>query len=104
MIARLPSPITPAICNTSRSVILRKTIAFLLFLIGYERGRRLKIWGRATVIDDGPALFKRVRDPDYPGKAERVIRIMVEAWDLNCRQHFPKLVRAQGAQAQPHSP
>jgi len=76
----------------------------LLFLIDYERGRRLKIWGRATVIDDDPALFKRVRDPDYPGKVERVIRIMVEAWDLNCRQHFPKLVRAQGAQAQPHSP
>jgi len=76
----------------------------LLFLIDYERGRRLKIWGRASVIDEDPALFERVRDPDYAAKVERVVRITVEAWDLNCRQHFPKLIRAQGAQARPHGP
>lgn len=70
----------------------------VLFLIDYERGRRLKIWGRATVVEDDPALLERVRDPDYPAAAESVIRIAVEAWDLNCRQHFPKLVRAA-----PHS-
>lgn len=67
----------------------------MLFLIDYERGRRLKIWGRATVIDDDPALFARVVEPTYPAKVERVIRIDVQAWDLNCRQHFPKLVRAK---------
>lgn len=68
----------------------------LLFLIDYERGRRLKIWGRATVIDDDPALFARVSDPNYPARVERVIRIDVLAWDLNCRQHFPNLVREGG--------
>lgn len=67
----------------------------MLFLIDYERGRRLKIWGRATVIDDDPAWFRRVGNPDYPAQVERVIRIGVEAWDLNCRQHFPKLYRAR---------
>jgi predicted pyridoxine 5'-phosphate oxidase superfamily flavin-nucleotide-binding protein len=67
----------------------------ILFLIDYERGRRLKIWGRATVIDDDPALLARVSDPHYPTKVERVIRIDVLAWDLNCRQHFPKLLRAR---------
>jgi predicted pyridoxine 5'-phosphate oxidase superfamily flavin-nucleotide-binding protein len=67
----------------------------MLFLIDYERGRRLKIWGRASVIDDDPALFRRVSDADYPAQVERVIRIDVEAWDLNCRQHLPKLVRAK---------
>jgi uncharacterized protein len=67
----------------------------MLFLIDYERGRRLKIWGRAAVVDDDPALFRRVSDPDYPAHVERVIRIAVEAWDLNCRQHFPKLYRAR---------
>lgn len=67
----------------------------MLFLIDYERGRRLKIWGRATVIDNDPALFQRVSDADYPAQAERVIRIAVEAWDLNCRQHFPKLYRVR---------
>ncbi|HTV37061.1 MAG TPA: pyridoxamine 5'-phosphate oxidase family protein [Xanthobacteraceae bacterium] len=66
----------------------------MLFLIDYERGRRLKIWGRATIVDDDPVLLQRVSDPDYPAKVERVVRIVVEAWDLNCRQHFPKLVRA----------
>jgi uncharacterized protein len=65
----------------------------MLFLIDYERGRRLKIWGRARIVDDDPALFRRVSDPDYPAHVERVIRVTVEAWDLNCRQHFPKLVR-----------
>ncbi len=66
-----------------------------LFLVDYERGRRLKIWGRGAVIDDEPALIERVRDPAYPAKIERVIRISVEAWDLNCRQHLPKLVPQQ---------
>lgn len=67
----------------------------ILFLIDYERGRRLKIWGRAKIIDDDPALLERVRDPAYPATVERVIRIGVEAWDLNCRQHFPKLARVR---------
>jgi predicted pyridoxine 5'-phosphate oxidase superfamily flavin-nucleotide-binding protein len=64
----------------------------MLFVIDYERGRRLKIWGRAEVVDDDPALLARLSDPDYPARVERVIRIDVLAWDLNCRQHFPKLV------------
>jgi uncharacterized protein len=67
----------------------------MLFLIDYERGRRLKIWGRATAVGDDPALFRRVSDPHYPAQVERAIRIDVEAWDLNCRQHFPKLIRAR---------
>jgi uncharacterized protein len=67
----------------------------MLFLIDYERGLRLKIWGRAAVIDDDPAWFGRVGDPDYPATVERVICVRVEAWDLNCRRHFPDLARAQ---------
>lgn len=35
----------------------------LLFIIDYERGRRLKIWGRARIVDDDPALFRQVSDP-----------------------------------------
>lgn len=66
----------------------------MVFLIDYERGRRLKIWGRAVAVDDDPALLERVRDPDYPAAVDGVIRIAIEAWDLNCRQHFPRLVRA----------
>ncbi len=66
----------------------------LLFIIDYARGRRLKIWGRATVIDHDPALLEKVRDPEYKAAIERIIRIDVLAWDLNCHQHFPKLVHA----------
>ena len=65
----------------------------MLFLIDYQRGRRLKIWGKARVIDDESGLVDLVRDPAYPAKVERAIRIAVEAWDLNCRQHFPTLHR-----------
>jgi predicted pyridoxine 5'-phosphate oxidase superfamily flavin-nucleotide-binding protein len=71
----------------------------LLFLIDYARGRRLKIWGRAEVVDDDPALLARVRDADYAAKVERVIRIQVMAWDLNCRQHFPRLARERTSTA-----
>ena len=65
----------------------------ILFLIDYERGRRLKIWGRGTVIDDDAVLLDRFKDTNYPAKIERVIRVDVMAWDINCGQHFPKLIR-----------
>jgi predicted pyridoxine 5'-phosphate oxidase superfamily flavin-nucleotide-binding protein len=71
----------------------------LLFLIDYERGRRLKLWGRARVVDGVPALLSRVADADYPAKAERAILFDVMAWDLNCRQHVPRLLRVRGATA-----
>lgn len=65
----------------------------MLFIIDYARGRRLKLWGRARV-DGDPALLPRVLDRDYRAQVERAIRFDIEAWDLNCRQHFPPLVRA----------
>jgi predicted pyridoxine 5'-phosphate oxidase superfamily flavin-nucleotide-binding protein len=67
----------------------------LLFLIDYERKRRLKIWGRAAVIDNDPILNQRFSDPDYPAVVERIIRIDLKAWDLNCKQHLPDLIRKE---------
>ena len=64
----------------------------LLLLIDYAQRTRLKIWGRGKVVDDDPALLERVRDPDYPAQAQRVIRMHVEAWDTNCNSHIPRLV------------
>jgi len=66
----------------------------MVFIVDYERGRRLKLWGRATVVDDDKELLAHVVDGDYRARVEAVIRIDVEAWDLNCRQHLPRLVRA----------
>jgi hypothetical protein len=39
-------------------------------------------------------LLGRVCDPDYPATVEGAVQIDVIAWDLNCWQHFPRLVRA----------
>jgi hypothetical protein len=60
-----------------------------LFLMDYATQTRIKVWGTAEVIEDDPALLKRLTDTQYKGKPERVIRFHVEAWDANCRQHIP---------------
>jgi len=63
-----------------------------LLLLDYAAGTRLKIWGHGTVVEDDRALLECVRDPNYPARVERVIRMHVEAWDTNCNSHIPKLV------------
>ncbi len=68
-----------------------------LFLMDYENQARIKIWGRARVVEDDPELLQRPTDPDAGGRAERAILFQVEAWDANCRQHIPHLVPAEDA-------
>ena len=65
-----------------------------LFLVDYAKRRRTKIWGRARVVDDDPALLERLTDPSYDAVVERAIVFRIEAWDTNCRQHIPQLVEA----------
>jgi predicted pyridoxine 5'-phosphate oxidase superfamily flavin-nucleotide-binding protein len=60
-----------------------------LFLMDWAHARRLKIWGRAEIVSD-PALAASVTPDGYPARTERVVRIRIEAWDLNCRQHIPQ--------------
>ena len=59
-----------------------------IFLMDYPNRRRIKIWGRAEFIDDDRALLEKVVDPNYKGVPQRVFRIHVEAWDVNCPQHI----------------
>ncbi|MCA8985567.1 MAG: pyridoxamine 5'-phosphate oxidase family protein [Planctomycetaceae bacterium] len=61
-----------------------------LFLMDYTRSRRVKLWGRARVVEGDPDLLDRLRDPAYPGKVERAILFEIEAWDVNCPQHIHK--------------
>ena len=61
-----------------------------LFLIDYPNRRRIKIWGRAEVVEDDPALLRQLIDADYKARPERVFRFRVEAWDVNCRQHITR--------------
>ena len=60
-----------------------------LFLMDYATQSRIKIWGRAEVIENDPELFTQLTDFQYKGKPEQVIRFHVQAWDANCRQHIP---------------
>ena len=61
-----------------------------IFLMDYARSRRIKLWGKARVVESDPALLDRLRDPTYPGKVERAILFEIEAWDVNCPQHIHK--------------
>ncbi|RIL07723.1 MAG: pyridoxamine 5'-phosphate oxidase [Proteobacteria bacterium] len=67
-----------------------------LFLMDWSARRRIKVWGRARVVDDDPVLLARLSDPSYDAEPERAIVFTIEAWDTNCRQHIPRLVRAAG--------
>jgi uncharacterized protein len=70
-----------------------------LFLIDYERRRRIKIWGRARVVADDAALLARLMPDDYKARPEQVILFTIEAWDANCPQHIPRMVPAGAAAA-----
>src|SRR5262249_19874207 len=59
-----------------------------LFLLDFARRRRIKIWGRARVIEDDPALLARLSDAGYRARPERAILFTVDAWNSNCSQHI----------------
>ncbi len=67
-----------------------------LFLMDYAGRRRIKIWGRARVVEDDPALLDRLVDPGYEARPERAFVFEVEAWDVNCPQHItPRYTEAE---------
>lgn len=59
-----------------------------IFLMDYANSQRVKLWGKARVIEGDAALETQLQDANYPGKVERVILFTVEAWDVNCSQHI----------------
>jgi predicted pyridoxine 5'-phosphate oxidase superfamily flavin-nucleotide-binding protein len=59
-----------------------------LFLIDFSRRQRIKLWGRARVVENDDALVARLFDDGYKAKPERVILFTIEAWDVNCSQHI----------------
>lgn len=69
-----------------------------LFLMDYPGQRRLKIWGRARLIDENaePALIARLESPDYRARVERGVVITVEAFDWNCPKYItPRFTERQ---------
>jgi uncharacterized protein len=63
-----------------------------LFLTDYTSQARVKLWGRALIVEDDAALLERLRMPGYDAVVERAILFTIEAWDTNCDQHIPHLV------------
>lgn len=65
-----------------------------IFLIDYVNRIRIKIWGKAKVLEDQPELLaKLMPHPDeYKARPEQVLLFTVEAWDQNCPQHIPLLI------------
>jgi hypothetical protein len=65
-----------------------------LIMVDYPRQARLKILGRAEVLEGDPARewTERLRDPGYKAVIERVNVIRVEAFDWNCPQHITGLL------------
>ncbi|BBC23278.1 pyridoxamine 5'-phosphate oxidase family protein [Pseudanabaena sp. ABRG5-3] len=60
-----------------------------LFLMDYRHRRRLKIIGRARIIEDDPVILEQLQDQDYAATVERAIIFEIEGWDWNCPQHIP---------------
>jgi hypothetical protein len=65
-----------------------------LFLMDYAGRRRIKLWGRAKIVENDPALLARLMPVGYRAKAAQAIVFTIEAWDVNCPQHIPQKLDA----------
>jgi len=61
-----------------------------IFLMDYPNRQRIKIWGRARIVDDDPDLLESLVEPGGLGRPERAVVIAVQAWDSNCPQHITR--------------
>ncbi|MCH8188261.1 MAG: pyridoxamine 5'-phosphate oxidase family protein [Proteobacteria bacterium] len=59
-----------------------------IFLMDYANRRRIKIWGRARIVEDDAALLETLAEPNGAGRPEHAVVFDIEAWDVNCPQHI----------------
>ena len=73
-----------------------------LILMDYPNRRRLKVFGRARLVekDADPDLVDRLHVEGYRARPERAVVITVEGLDWNCPQHIP--VRLTREELEPH--
>lgn len=77
---------------------LRENERVCLFLIDYARRQRVKVWGTATIVPLGTIdLASFVLPPR--ARPERIIRIEVSGWDVNCPAHIPQKLDAHDVAA-----
>jgi predicted pyridoxine 5'-phosphate oxidase superfamily flavin-nucleotide-binding protein len=78
---------------------LTENDAVSLFLIDYAQRTRVKVWGRARIVEGDPQLLGKLIDPVYKARVERAIVIEIDVWDINCRQHIPRKFAAADVEA-----
>ncbi|MBS0525222.1 MAG: pyridoxamine 5'-phosphate oxidase family protein [Proteobacteria bacterium] len=59
-----------------------------IFILHFATQQRVKLWGRARVIENDAELMERLVDPVYRARPQRAIVFTLEAWDVNCTQHI----------------
>ena len=59
-----------------------------IFILHFATQQRLKLWGRARVVENDIALMERLIDPAYKARPQRAIVFELDAWDVNCNQHI----------------
>lgn len=62
-----------------------------IFLMDYANRQRIKIWGRARIVEDDADFIASLVEPGATARPERAIVFTIEAWDSNCPQHIPRL-------------
>lgn len=73
-----------------------------MFLMDYPRRARLKIMGRARVLDarEHPELTRQLAEPTTEKTVERIFQIKVVSFDWNCSQHIaPRYTEAEVREA-----
>jgi predicted pyridoxine 5'-phosphate oxidase superfamily flavin-nucleotide-binding protein len=72
-----------------------------IFLMDYETGTRVKIWGRARIVRD-PDFIAMLMPEGYRAKPQHAVIFTVAAFDTNCSQHIPKKFDADDVRAALH--
>jgi len=75
-----------------------------IFIPHFATRQRVKLWGRARVVEGDLELMERLVDPAYTksnkARPQRAIVFTLEAWDSNCPQHIvPRYTEAEIAPA-----
>ncbi|MBV8394488.1 MAG: pyridoxamine 5'-phosphate oxidase family protein [Alphaproteobacteria bacterium] len=59
-----------------------------IFILHFATQQRVKLWGRARVVENDAELMERLVDPAYRARPQCAIVFTLEAWDVNCTQHI----------------
>ena len=69
-----------------------------ILVIDFMRRRRIKLWGRAMMVEDDAVLLARLAPSGRP-PAPRAFVLDVAQWDANCPAHIPQRFEADDVAA-----